>query len=188
VTDYILTALRDDQDRRGKIRTYTGRYVNPLALTVEDIHIDDVAHHLAGVNRYTGATSIPFNVAHHSVLVTYLLADESPRLQLAALLHDASEAYLNDIASPVKHDPRMAFYREAEAAAMATIFTRFGLLDLLPEISKGGRVKAADDATFHREAKSFFGGSDEITPWSASTAELMFLDLYWKLLPETPNV
>lgn len=181
MNDYILTADRESQERRGKIRTFTGRYVNPLDLKIDDIAIEDIAHHLAGINRYTGATPIPFNVAQHSVLVAQLLAHEGPRLQLAALLHDASEAYLNDIASPVKHDPRMAFYREAEAAAMTVIFTRFDLLDLLPAISKGGWIKAADDATFHREIDSFFGGSGKIVPWVASTAELCFLNLYWKL-------
>ena len=44
-------------------------------------------------------------------------------------------------------------------------------------------IKAADDAVFRAEARSFFGGSGEITPWSATTSELYFLDLFYKLHP-----
>lgn len=182
MNDYILDTSRVDQERRGKIRTFTGRYVNPLALTSEDVCIEDIAHHLSGINRFTGATPIPYNVAQHSVLVARYFDYSSPRLQLAALLHDASEAYLNDIASPVKHDPRMDFYREVEAIAMEVIFTKFGIAGLLSETSKGGRIKAVDDAVFRREANSFFGGTCDIVPWTAGTAEISFLDLFWKLL------
>ncbi len=127
------------------------------------------------------------NVAQHSLLV----ADEfahwpDRRLRLAALLHDASEAYLNDMASPVKHDPRMAVYREFETEAMRVIFAFFNISDLLHETERGGTIKAADDAVFRAEARSFFGGSGEITPWSASTSELCFLDLFQKLHPDCP--
>lgn len=65
----------------------------------EDIHVEHIAHHLAQINRYTGAARRPYNVAQHSCLVSQLLP---PRLRLAGLLHDAHEAYTGDWSSPLK--------------------------------------------------------------------------------------
>lgn len=72
-----------------------------------DVCIEDVAHHLALVNRFTGATvRRPYSVAEHSLLVCEILErDGGVRDAMclrAALLHDAHEAYLGDVATPVK--------------------------------------------------------------------------------------
>lgn len=64
--------------------------------------ISDVAHNLAQINRYTGAANYPYNVAEHSMLVSRLMEFETGGDPYEGLLHDRSEAYLNDISSPIK--------------------------------------------------------------------------------------
>lgn len=66
--------------------------------------IDEIAHALALINRFTGHTKRPYSVAEHSLLVWSIAAREgaSTAAQLAALLHDAHEAFTGDVASPVK--------------------------------------------------------------------------------------
>lgn len=66
--------------------------------------IEEIAHALAQINRFTGHTKRPYSVAEHSLLVCSIAANEgaSPMAQLAALLHDAHEAFTGDVSSPVK--------------------------------------------------------------------------------------
>lgn len=66
--------------------------------------IEEIAHALAQITRFTGHAKRPYSVAEHSLLVAYIAAGEgaTPVQQLAALLHDAHEAYVGDLASPAK--------------------------------------------------------------------------------------
>lgn len=72
----------------------------------DDVRIEDIAHHLAQINRYCGAAARPISVAEHSLLVLWLLRHQmrviDPSVLLAGLLHDAHEAYFGDHTSPVK--------------------------------------------------------------------------------------
>ncbi len=82
------------------IQLYSGGYIDLLSPRPEDIHLIDIAHGLSNLCRFTGHTSKFYSVAQHSVLVSLLIED--PDLQHAALLHDAAEAYLGDVSSPLK--------------------------------------------------------------------------------------
>ena len=86
--------------------TATGQTVDLAWLDAESISIDAIAHHLAQLNRFTGACSRPYSVAEHSLLVCEILEREyairSPAVLMAALLHDAHEAYCADVSSPMK--------------------------------------------------------------------------------------
>jgi hypothetical protein len=68
------------------------------------VTIEDIAHHLSLINRFTGATSRPYSVAEHSLLCCDIAAraGASPIVQMAALMHDAHEAYVTDLSSPAK--------------------------------------------------------------------------------------
>lgn len=81
--------------------------------------LEDIAHHLALINRFNGATNRPYSVAEHSLLVADLAAAEgaSPAVQLAALMHDAHEAYCGDVTSPVQRmlGPRWRAFEDNEA-------------------------------------------------------------------------
>lgn len=148
---YIASMPREEQDRAGKIRMFvSGRYVNPLELRTDEIDIRDIGHHLSMVNRYTGGSPFPVSVAQHSVWVSENVGPDLD-LQLAGLLHDAPEAYINDLASPVKHSPKLIAYRETDDAISKVVFEAFHLpLELLKQ------TKPADDKAFRIEVGSFY--------------------------------
>lgn len=81
-------------------------FAGPASLAPEGrpINIKDIAHHLALINRFTGATTRPYSVAEHSLLCADIaLRDGHPlSAQMAALMHDAHEAYTTDLSSPAK--------------------------------------------------------------------------------------
>ena len=106
------------------IMTFSGKRFYPLAPRIEDIDIVDIAHALSNICRFTGHVRSFYSVAQHSVLCAQYAPD---RLKLALLLHDASEAYLCDVARPVKHAPGMAPYRAAEQHLQTLIGQRFGV-------------------------------------------------------------
>jgi len=66
----------------------------------EDFLIEDIAHHLSLINRFTGATEGAFSVAQHCLNCS--LVASTPAIAYEALMHDRAEAYLSDINSPVK--------------------------------------------------------------------------------------
>lgn len=126
-----------------KIRTFTGRLVNPLRLRPEDIDIRDIAHALSLTCRWGGHCRKHYSVAEHSVYVSWYLPHE---LKLYGLLHDSTEAYLCDIPRPVKHSFWFWPYRWIERRAWKVIASTFGL-----PIKEPARVKAADTRVMFTE-------------------------------------
>jgi 5'-nucleotidase len=97
------------------MQTFTGRSFWPADPRPEDIDIVDIAHALSMQPRYGGHCTRFYSVAEHSRLVSEQveLRYGKPGLERAALLHDASEAYLVDIPRPVKVS--LSNYKELEA-------------------------------------------------------------------------
>lgn len=71
---------------------------------LSELTLRDLAAMLAKVNRFGGATRLPYSVAQHSVFVSHLVAVHggSTRAQMWGLMHDAHEAFIGDIPTPVK--------------------------------------------------------------------------------------
>lgn len=107
---------------RGWIQTYTGLRFWPLKPDAAQVCILDIAHALSMKCRYSGHTSEFYSVAEHSVLVSQNVPDE---LALWGLLHDAAEAYLPDIARPIK--PMMTGFKAVEDGVMRAVCDRYGL-------------------------------------------------------------
>lgn len=86
------------------IYTASGRKVNLLHPNADDIDLHDIKHHLAQINRYTGATTVPYSVAEHACRVARFVQTHggSMNTALLALHHDDTEAYLGDMSSPLK--------------------------------------------------------------------------------------
>lgn len=141
-----------------RIQTYTGLMVDPLHLSIQDIRLEDIAHALSNLCRFTGHVREFYSVAEHSVWVSHLVPEWAAKY---ALIHDASEAYLQDIPRPLKQTPEFTFYREAEAGAMDTIRVALGVPAACdPELKKEciwqwdrEVVSAVDTAMLHFEAK-----------------------------------
>lgn len=104
------------------IRTVTGIYMNVFEPTAEMICIEDIAHALTYQCRFGGHLTKFYSVAQHSLNCSYLINDDKNKL--AALLHDASEAYLLDIPSPIKKG--LSNYKYIEDKLMAVIAEKFG--------------------------------------------------------------
>lgn len=81
------------------ILTWTRKKLYPLNPKTGSVDIADVAHHLANICRFTGATSQHYSVAQHCVLCARQVR---PATALHALLHDSAEAYLGDWPRPWK--------------------------------------------------------------------------------------
>jgi len=120
------------------ILTRSQAYVDLIDPKPTQIILADLVHGLAHCGRYANQSPRLMRVAEHSWLVAADLLqfhgdlrDEDPAafraLQLRALLHDGSEAYMIDMPAPLKHHPSMDGYRRAEARMQAVIFERFGL-------------------------------------------------------------
>ena len=109
------------------IGTYSGRKFYPYDPKPEDVSVEDIAHSLSLQNRFNGHCERMYSVAQHSINCAKLLKDlgYDVKYQLYALLHDASEAYLSDIVSPVKE--YLPVYYEIEEQVQNVIWEYFGL-------------------------------------------------------------
>jgi 5'-deoxynucleotidase YfbR-like HD superfamily hydrolase len=81
------------------VSTFLGNRFYPLEPRIDHVAIEDIAHGLAFQCRFNGQTQEFYSVAQHSLIVASLVPTE---LRLAALLHDAAEAYLGDMVKPLK--------------------------------------------------------------------------------------
>lgn len=85
------------------ILTRSGVKFDLLAPTAAMINPVDIAHSLSMQCRFNGHTEHFYSVAQHSCIVADLVPEEH---QLAALLHDAPEAYVGDLVRPLKVEMR----------------------------------------------------------------------------------
>lgn len=80
------------------LQTRSGRKFPLIDPCVEHVYWPDVIYALAHTNRFGGHVG-HYSVAQHSCLVADQLR---PEWRLYGLLHDAHEAYVGDIATPLK--------------------------------------------------------------------------------------
>lgn len=174
-----------------EIVTFSGEVIDPMNPQIHLIHIEDIAHSLSNQCRFTGHTKSFYSVAQHSVLVSEIVSFEN---SLWGLLHDASEAYLADLARPIKHQGGLGeIYREAEENLNRAIALTFGLEWPMP-----ADVKWADNVLLRTEARDLMpeaidGGMDmsgdfldyEIDEsWTPPFAKYLFLERFKDLTKE----
>lgn len=174
------------------IITYTGLKFYHLRPDESMVSIEDIAHSLSQLCRWTGHTRFHYSVAQHSIYCSHLVP---AAFALEALLHDASEAYLGDMNRPLKHfTPAGPAYLEIEAQVEKVIFRKFGLPYPLPD-----EVKEADTQMLYAEKSQLMSvteatkyearkwGRDEVEApiaierWTPRRAEKMFLRRFSEL-------
>lgn len=109
-----------------RFATASGELIDINKLELEQIHLDDLAHHLAKIQRFGGATPInlTYSVGEHCInLAQYLLRTGHKTLAKMALLHDASEAYMSDIVSPIKR--QLPDYMKLENTVQNIIYSKY---------------------------------------------------------------
>ena len=119
------------------MQTYTGKLIDLAHFSEDDVRLPDISHALAIINRFTGHSRCPYSVAQHSVMVSKIIEPKHARW---GLLHDASEAYLGDVATPLKN--MLPEYRALEEHIQRTIARRFGLVWPMPVEVKRADVRA----------------------------------------------
>jgi hypothetical protein len=177
------------------ILTNGGTYFHFLEPERSAIDIETIAHALAHICRFTGHTRHFYSVAQHSVLVSCLVP---PEHAMAGLLHDAAEAYLGDVAAPLKM--LLPDYKAIEATVEAAVLGRFGLPATLPP-----NVKQADRLALAIEQRALmpphgdvwecemhpdydrFKEQMEIFPAPPIVARKLFLARFWELL-QAPHI
>ncbi|MFN3827814.1 MAG: phosphohydrolase [Micavibrio sp.] len=106
----------------------SGRIMNVLDPSPDLISITDIAEGLAKQCRYNGQIPVFYSVAQHCTVVADLLPR---RLAIYGLLHDAHEAYLGDLITPVKMavSARVGWnvWKKIEEPLDKAIFEAFGL-------------------------------------------------------------
>lgn len=109
------------------------------------IDIHDIAIALSREARFNGHTTEFYSVAQHSLFVSNLLPPDNA---LEGLLHDATEAYMRDIPSPLK---KLLFdYQKLEKRMDRAIRKKFGLPPIMSKI-----VKDCDLLALWHEMHSF---------------------------------
>lgn len=153
------------------IQTYTRKRFTILNPKIEDICLADIVQGLSNICRFTGQLEDFYSVAQHSVLVSYICKNKEHKL--SALCHDFSEAYLNDISTPLKKSPQLEGYRINESNLSKIIYRKFGLPEIEPP-----EVKEADLIALATEAKYLFVPRDDWSfEWGKYAIEIDFKPL-----------
>lgn len=120
--------MSEEITRKGDwFMTRSGTAFWPLDPRKEEIFADDIAHGLSNICRWGGHAKTFYSVAQHCFHVSRLiyLDTKSSALALVGLLHDASEAYIGDMVTPLKrHIPQ---FLQIEAVIERMVMERFGL-------------------------------------------------------------
>jgi len=168
-----------------------GRYIDLLNPKPSDVTLDEIAHNLSWINRFGGHLEVGYSVAQHSCMVHDYLVGQRPygtpgwiMLCATGLMHDATEAVLGDVATPIKH--LIPAYRDMENAWWNSIASRFGLFLSIPvQVHTADRLALISEGVHLLDAKvrDWFPNLTQIAldefpycgPWSAQRAEQEFL-------------
>lgn len=139
--DQTITVVNGQVQRGEWISTFTGKQFWLTDPRPEDVCIEDIAHALANIGRFTGHAKRFYSVAEHSLKVAELV---DARFKAWALLHDAAEAYVGDASSPLKRSAGMEAYRSIEDRILRCVFEQFGLHHGGDEVWIPPQVKEVD--------------------------------------------
>lgn len=142
--------------------TATGRKYWPIDPQSNEVELEDISTALSKICRFGG--QVPgdkfYSVAEHSYIVSMMVPED---IALAALMHDASEAYLGDWIRPIKNILLSLLGLDWERVVEendAAIALRFGIPAL--SLEDQHTIKRADDQILHSERELLLAPSQ---PW-----------------------
>ena len=144
------------------ILTASGKHFNYLNPVPGAIRIFDISQALSRESRFNGHTGRFYSVAQHAVLASWIVPAE---FQREALLHDASEAYMKDLPSPLK--ALLPDYRRIETSVDLAIRKRFRL-----PLTMSPAVKRADLVLLATERRDLMPKNDDYWPCLAGIIPL----------------
>lgn len=170
------------------ILLHSGRFYNYIDPELNDYTIEDIALGLSNICRFGGQVGRHYSVAQHCYLASIWV---ETGYELDALLHDATEAFLCDVPTPLKN--LLPEYREIEKKHEADMARRFGIqYPFVPA------VKVIDQRMLAAEVRDLKVSSDhwdflkdvvpvhtQIDPWPQDLACAMFLKRYYTLKTTT---
>jgi hypothetical protein len=167
-----------------RIMLHSGRLFDLVNPEASELTVEDIAHGLAHTCRYAGQCDGFFSVAEHSVLVSQAVS----HAKLAALFHDAAEAFIGDMSGPLKR--LLPDYRAIEKKIAQAIFMRLGIEWPVPfEVKRADySVMAAEQLVLMPAGTnewlhemSVVPAAVEIRRLDPKSAKALFLDRYAEL-------
>lgn len=146
--------------------THSGIDYAPGALRVREVRIADIAHALSLICRFGGHSVGHYSVAQHSLLVARILESMGAPAdaQLCGLMHDAHEAYVGDVPTPIKALLGTA-WSDLEHQAEDAVLCAFGLRDVMNDWRD--IVKHADRVALATERRDLLQFDININrPWA----------------------
>lgn len=172
--------------RKSWVITLSGNRFNILDPQPEQVKIEDIASSLARQARFNGHTRFFYSVGQHSCLG----AEVSPTKDIAIqmLFHDATEAYIGDLVSPVK--ALLPDFEIIESRIHWAISQKFNLEFPMPKIVKqiDRRLLATEVRDLiTKDLKSWNIKEDEpfdfpIIPWPPEVTEARYLEIARNLM------
>lgn len=155
------TTKREKVNRGFCIQTRNGHAFDPKVGKLSCVEIDDIAHALSNLCRYSGHCKKFYSVAEHSVLVSRIIRAMWPddlNSIWAGLLHDATEAYVGDVTTPLK--VLLPKFMEVEDNLAVDIAKKF---KIKWNKQTADRVKTADLIALSTEARLLFA---DVSHWN----------------------
>ena len=139
---------------KSTIMLSSGIYFDLLSPQTSVFTVKDIAHALSHLCRFTGHTHEFYSVAEHSLRVSRIVPQHQ---SLQGLLHDAAEAFVGDVSSPLKH--LLPDYKIIEQRIEVEIFKRFGVPLIICD-----EVKHADLVMLATERRDLLPPSQDVWP------------------------
>jgi hypothetical protein len=162
-----------------------GRLVNPWNLLPElqagKVTLEDIAHALARINRWTGHTRTPISVGAHTLICVEAARRQSRQLARLALHHENGEVFFNDLPWAIKKHPSMVAYRAAEHTATRQCIDHF--CPSLRGVSVDA-IKPIDTACVMWEMSYFLPEGKDLWDHPAPETPLIPEIAYWNWTPD----
>ncbi|MFP5520737.1 MAG: HD family phosphohydrolase [Bdellovibrionia bacterium] len=161
--------------------TLSGKRFNIIKPDPESINIEDIACSLARQARFNGHTRFFYSVGQHSCLGAQVSPTKDIAIQM--LFHDATEAYIGDLVSPVK--ALLPDFEIIESRIQWAICEKLGIEFPLPKVVKqiDKRLLATEVRDLITKDLASWGIAAEeaydfpIIPWPPEVTEARFLEI-----------